>query len=75
MNAPSRPLPIHAPLQQFPVAAGQLLIGNIPLEQLARGFAADRGGQGDGQQAGTEGGGARRISPRRRPPRARLETC
>ena len=35
MNAPSRPLPIHAPLQQFPVAAGQLLIGNIPLEQLA----------------------------------------
>lgn len=35
MNAPSRPLPIHAPMQQFSVAAGQLLVGNIPLEQLA----------------------------------------
>lgn len=34
MNTP-RPLPIHAPMQQFPVAAAQLLVGNIPLEQLA----------------------------------------
>ncbi|WP_226415917.1 pyridoxal-dependent decarboxylase, exosortase A system-associated [Dechloromonas denitrificans] len=32
---PPRPLPIHAPMPQFAVAAGQLLVGGLPLEQLA----------------------------------------
>jgi diaminopimelate decarboxylase len=35
MSLPERPLPIHAPMSQFPVASGQLLIGGIPLERLA----------------------------------------
>lgn len=30
-----RPLPVHAPMQQFAVADGQLLVGDIPLERLA----------------------------------------
>jgi len=33
-NAP-RALPIHAPMPQFAVTNGQLLVGGIPLEQLA----------------------------------------
>lgn len=34
-TTPPRPLPIHAPMPQFAVAAGQLLVGGLPLEQLA----------------------------------------
>ena len=35
MNTPPRPQPSHAQMQQFSVGAGQLLVGNMPLEQLA----------------------------------------
>lgn len=35
MNTPPHSLPIHAPMLQFPVTDGQLLIGNMSLEQLA----------------------------------------
>ena len=35
MSLSERPLPTHAPMSQFPVAAGQLLVGGIPLERLA----------------------------------------
>lgn len=35
MTTAPRPLPVHAPMQQFAVADGQLLVGNIPLERLA----------------------------------------
>ena len=30
-----RPLPVHAPLTQFPVHGGELVVGGIPLTQLA----------------------------------------
>lgn len=32
---PPRPLPVHPPMRQFPVANGQLLVGGLALEQLA----------------------------------------
>lgn len=32
---PTRPLPTHAPMTQFAIANGQLLIGGLPLERLA----------------------------------------
>ena len=32
---PTRTLPVHAPLQQFPVHAGELLVGGQPLSLLA----------------------------------------
>ena len=35
MSVSERPLPVHAPMNQFAVAAGQLLVGGIPLERLA----------------------------------------
>lgn len=35
MTDTPRPLPIHAPMQQFAVGDGQLLVGNQPLERLA----------------------------------------
>ena len=35
MSSSSRALPIHAPMPQFAVANSQLLIGGLPLEQLA----------------------------------------
>lgn len=35
MNAPVRTAPIHAPMNQFPVANGELLVGGIPLTRLA----------------------------------------
>ncbi|MDO9598615.1 MAG: pyridoxal-dependent decarboxylase, exosortase A system-associated [Azoarcus sp.] len=35
MNAPTRSTPIHAPMTQFAVANGELLIGGIPLTRLA----------------------------------------
>lgn len=35
MSLSERPLPVHAPMNQFGVAAGQLLVGGIPLERLA----------------------------------------
>ncbi len=36
MSPPAaRPLPVHAPMSQFAVAGGQLLIGGLPLERLA----------------------------------------
>lgn len=35
MTTAPRPLPVHAPMQQFAVADGQLLVGGIPLERLA----------------------------------------
>jgi diaminopimelate decarboxylase len=35
MTNPPRSLPIHAPMPQFAVADGQLLIGGVPLAQLA----------------------------------------
>ena len=34
MSVSERPLPVHAPMNQFAVAAGQLLVGGIPLERL-----------------------------------------
>ncbi|PKO49897.1 MAG: pyridoxal-dependent decarboxylase, exosortase A system-associated, partial [Betaproteobacteria bacterium HGW-Betaproteobacteria-21] len=35
MNAPTRSTPIHAPMTQFAVANGELLIGGVPLTRLA----------------------------------------
>lgn len=35
MTTVPRPLPVHAPMQQFAIADGQLLVGGIPLERLA----------------------------------------
>ena len=35
MSLSERSLPVHAPMSQFAVAAGQLLVGGIPLERLA----------------------------------------
>ncbi len=35
MSFSERPLPVHAPMSQFSVAAGQLLVGGLPLERLA----------------------------------------
>lgn len=35
MSLSERPLPVHAPMSQFSVAAGQLLVGGLPLERLA----------------------------------------
>ena len=35
MSLAHRPLPVHAPMNQFAVADGQLLVGGIPLERLA----------------------------------------
>lgn len=35
MTTPPRPLPIHAPMQQFSVADGELLVDGLPLERLA----------------------------------------
>ncbi|WP_265941684.1 pyridoxal-dependent decarboxylase, exosortase A system-associated [Dechloromonas sp. A34] len=35
MTTVPRPLPVHAPMLQFAVADGQLLIGDIPLQRLA----------------------------------------
>jgi len=32
---PARALPVHAPMSQFAVAGGQLLVGGLPLERLA----------------------------------------
>lgn len=35
MQATEHPLPIHAPLTQFPVSNGELVVGGIPLSRLA----------------------------------------
>jgi diaminopimelate decarboxylase len=35
MTTPSRPAPIHAPMDQFPVENGELVVGGIPLTRLA----------------------------------------
>ena len=35
MSVSERPLPVHAPMNQFAVAAGQLLLGGITLQRLA----------------------------------------
>ena len=35
MSQSERPLPVHVPMRQFSVAAGQLLVGGLPLERLA----------------------------------------
>jgi len=35
MTAPSKPAPVHAPMTQFPVAEGELLVGGMPLTRLA----------------------------------------
>lgn len=35
MNTPLRTLPVHAPMLQFPASDGQLMVGQLPLKQLA----------------------------------------
>ena len=35
MSLSDRPLPVHAPMNQFAVADGQLLVGGMPLDRLA----------------------------------------
>jgi len=35
MNASTKPAPVHAPMDQFPVSDGELLVGGIPLTRLA----------------------------------------
>ncbi|WP_332671508.1 pyridoxal-dependent decarboxylase, exosortase A system-associated [Aromatoleum sp.] len=35
MNAPARPPPVHAPINQFPVENGELVVGDLPLTRLA----------------------------------------
>lgn len=35
MSQSERPRPVHAPMSQFSVASGQLLVGGLPLERLA----------------------------------------
>ena len=39
MSVSERPLPVHAPMNQFAVAAGQLLVGGITLQRLLPGSA------------------------------------
>lgn len=35
MTQPSRPAPVHAPMDQFPIANGELIVGGISLTRLA----------------------------------------
>ena len=35
MTSPQKPAPVHAPMTQFPVAGGELLVGGVPLTRLA----------------------------------------
>jgi len=35
VSTPPKPLPIHAPMMQFPVEDGELIVGGLPLRRLA----------------------------------------
>src|SRR5688572_7959757 len=49
MSLTERPLPVHAPMQQFPAQDGELVVGGVPLSRLAERvgqtpfYAYDRG--------------------------------